>query len=53
MNFTVHEDSDVDSYLAMIEGEERRGGAPQPEPDQPPAPAEADPPAEGSMETDD
>merc|ERR1712062_92642 len=40
--FTIHEDAQVDPYLELISGEERRGGGAQP-------PAEGE---EGAMETD-
>lgn len=40
--FTIHEDAQVDPYLELISGEERRGGGAQ-------QPAEGE---EGAMETD-
>ena len=49
--FTIHDDANVDPFLAGIEGEERRGQR-QGAPDDAPAPAEGeDAPAQG-MDTD-
>ena len=43
-DFTIYEDAQVDSYLELISGEERRGGQA--------AQAAEEAPEEGSMETD-
>jgi hypothetical protein len=45
MPFTTYEDSDVDQYLELISGEERRGG-------QAAGAEDAAQPDEGNMETD-
>jgi 20S proteasome subunit alpha 6 len=51
--FTIYDDSDVDQFLASIEGEERRGGRREAPAEEPAADAPADAAADTPMDADD
>jgi len=51
--FTIYDDSDVDQFLASIEGEERRGGRREAPAEEPVADAPADQAADTPMDADD